>query len=81
MDNNFSNFPLINIQWFSGNFWDSPENLNMDGATGGNEMPKVDFKKDKQHLTQAQLNYMRVAQAKNAGESSGCYSTELTLTL
>ena len=53
----------------------------MDGATGGNEMPKVDFKKDKQHLTQAQLNYMRVAQAKNAGESSGCYSTELTLTL
>ena len=30
-------------------------------------MPKVNLEKDKQFLNQAQLDYMRVAQGKNAG--------------
>ncbi len=34
----------------------------------GQEMPKVDLVKDRPLLTQAQLNYMRLAQQQNAGK-------------
>jgi hypothetical protein len=36
----------------------------------GDFMPKVDLEKDKKFLSQAQLDYMRLAQQQNAGKSS-----------